>query len=98
MEYNILITSAGRRTQLIKYFQETLKNQGNIVAVDCDNTAPALYVVDKSYIVPRVDDPNYIDKLKEIVEKEKIKAIISLLDPELSLLTEKNSTTTIPSI
>lgn len=89
MTDNILITSAGRRTQLIKYFQKTLAGKGNIVAVDCNNTAPALYVADKSYIVPRIDAPNYTDKLKEIVKKEDIKAIISLLDPELSILTEK---------
>jgi len=89
MADNILITSAGRRTQLIEYFQETLAGNENVVAVDCNNTAPALYVADKSYSVPRIGAQNYIDKLKEIVKKENIKAIISLLDPELSILTEK---------
>jgi carbamoyl-phosphate synthase large subunit len=86
---NILITSAGRRTQLIKYFQETLNGEGNVVAVDCNNTASALYIADRSYLVPRIDNSNYINKLKEIIKKENIKAVISLLDPELSILTDK---------
>ncbi|MCK8816295.1 ATP-grasp domain-containing protein [Natroniella sulfidigena] len=86
---NILMTSAGRRTQLIKYFQQELREKGNIVAVDCNQTAPALYIADKSYIVPRIDDPNYLDKLKDICKDENVKAIISLLDPELSLLATK---------
>ena len=40
---NILICSAGRRVKLVSYFKEEL-NQigGNVVAIDCDQTAPAI--------------------------------------------------------
>lgn len=83
---NILITSVGRRTRLLEYFKKELKGIGNLVAVDCSNLAPALYIADKHYIVPRIDDPNYINIIKDICRKEKIVAILSLIDPELSLL------------
>lgn len=85
-ETNILITSVGRRTQLLKYFKKELQGVGNLVAVDCSNLAPALYIADKHYVVPRIDDPNYINTIKEICLKENISGIFSLIDPELSIL------------
>jgi len=83
---NILITSIGRRTQLLKYFKKELEGIGNLVAVDCSTLAPALYISDKYYIVPRINDSNYINVIKDICIKEKITAVLSLIDPELSLL------------
>jgi len=85
-DINILITSVGRRTKLIEYFKKELNGEGKIIAVDCSNLAPGLYIADKYYIVPRINHPNYINTLKDICKKEKITAIISLIDPELSLL------------
>ncbi|SQC08429.1 carbamoyl phosphate synthase-like protein [Clostridium perfringens] len=83
---NILITSCGRRTQLIKYFKNEFKGIGNVVVTDCDELAPALYFADKFYITSRINNKNYIDNLIEICKKEEIKGIMSLIDPELSLL------------
>ncbi|HHV26588.1 MAG TPA: ATP-grasp domain-containing protein [Tissierellia bacterium] len=83
---NILITSVGRRTQLLKYFKKELKEIGNLVVADCSNLAPGLYIADKHYIVPRINDPNYINIIKDICKEEEITAILSLIDPELSLL------------
>lgn len=83
---NILVTSVGRRTRLFEYFIKELNQKGNLIATDCSILAPALYIADKYYIVPRIDDPNYINVIKDICIKEEIKAIFSLIDPELSLL------------
>ncbi|MDQ0150882.1 ATP-grasp domain-containing protein [Eubacterium multiforme] len=85
---NILITSSGRRTQLIKYFKEEFKGFGNIVVTDCDELAPTLYLANKHYITERITSKNYIKKLLEICKKEKIEGILSLIDPELSLLSK----------
>ncbi|EOU1940303.1 carbamoyl phosphate synthase, partial [Clostridium perfringens] len=63
---NFLILSAGRRTKLVEYFMKEFEGFGKIIATDCDSLAPALYVADKGYIVPRIDSKNYIDKIKEI--------------------------------
>lgn len=85
-DINILITSAGRRVQLIKYFQDELKGIGEVIITDCSNIAPAMYMGGKVYIIPTIDDSNYINELKDICKKEKVKGIISLIDPELSIL------------
>lgn len=83
---NILITSCGRRTQLIKYFKDEFEGIGKVVVTDCDELAPALYFADKYYITEKIDNKNYIDRLIEICKEEKIIGILSLIDPELSLL------------
>lgn len=84
--YNILILSAGRRTKLVEYFVREFQGAGNVVATDCSEYAPALYIADKYHIVPRIDTPNYIETILEICKEEAIKGVFSLIDPELELL------------
>lgn len=82
---NILITSAGTRNKIIQYFRDNNKD-GRIVATDMSNLAPAIYEANAHYIVPRITDPNYVQNILDICKKEKIDGILSLIDPELSLL------------
>ena len=58
---NILFCSAGRRVKLIKNFKETLKESGKVIVADNSIYAPARYVADKAYSVPRINDEKYID-------------------------------------
>lgn len=83
---NILILSAGTRNKIVQYFKETLGGQGKVVATDMSNLAPAVYEADKFYQVPRMTEPGYIDVIFDICRKERIDAVLSLIDPELSLL------------
>lgn len=84
---NVLICSVGRRVKLVEYFKAELnKVDGKVIGVDCDSTAPALQYADEYEIVPRIDDPQYIQYLKRICEKYEINGVLSLIDPELSLL------------
>lgn len=59
---------------------------GKVVATDCSDTAPALYYADNIEIVPRIDDPFYMNVLIDICKRHTINGILSLIDPELSLL------------
>lgn len=83
---NILILSAGTRNKIVEYFKRELKDQGKVIATDCSNLAPAIYDADKYYIVPRITDKNYINIILDICKKENIDTLISLIDPELSLI------------
>lgn len=84
---NILICSVGRRVKLVEYFKEELeKINGKVVAVDCDPTAAALYHADRFEIVPRINHPNYMNQIKKICIKYHIQGVLSLIDPELTLL------------
>lgn len=83
---NILITSAGTRNKVVQYFKNEFREIGKVIATDMNDLAPAIYEADNYYLVPRIDAPNYIDKLLEICKKEKIDCLFALIDPELSLI------------
>ncbi len=83
---NILIASCGTRNKIVRYFKHALEGRGRVIATDCSPNAPALYEADGYYIVPRITEPGYLDVLYDICRKEQITGILSLIDPELSLL------------
>lgn len=83
---NILILSAGTRDKVVQYFKKALDGKGLVVATDCSDLAPAIYEADKYYIVPRMTAIGYIDTILDICRSEKIDGVLSLIDPELSLL------------
>ncbi len=83
---NILILSAGTRNKIVQYFRNELKDKGIVVATDMSDLAPAIYEADKYYIVPSMTDPTYINIVLDICKKECIDGVLSLIDPELSLL------------
>lgn len=83
---NILLLSVGTRDKIVQYFKRAVGAEGMIVATDMTNTAPATYEADKFYQVPRMTEPGYINIIFDICKKENIDAILTLIDPELSLL------------
>ena len=85
---NILILSAGTRNKIVQYFVKTLNETGKVIATDMCNLAPAIYEADKYYIVPKMTAPEYLDVVLDICKKEEITGVLSLIDPELSLLAE----------
>ena len=85
---NILILSVGTRNKIVQYFKKELKGKGIVIATDCSKLAPAIYEADKYYIVPRIDDKDYLNTILDICIKEKINGLISLIDPELSLISK----------
>lgn len=86
---NILFTCAGRRNYLINYFKEALQGMGKVFATDKQLNAPALVDADVAIQVPGIYDKNYIPTIINIVKKHSIKAIISLNDLELPILSVK---------
>lgn len=85
---NILILSAGTRNKVVQYFRKELEGKGLVIATDCSDLAPAIYEADKYYIVSRMTAPGYLDEIFDICKKEQITGVLSLIDPELSLISE----------
>lgn len=83
---NILFCSVGRRAALLKDFRLSMNGCGKIVAADLSPVAPALFFADEAYLLPRIDAPDYYEKVLEICEKSDVKAITTLIDPEIELL------------
>ncbi len=85
---NILFTSVGRRCELLKDFRQALGDDLKIVVTDNSPYAPAPAFADVAYRVPLINDESYIPKILEICKKEKIDAITTLIDPEISILAD----------
>ena len=82
---NILITSASRKVSLVRNFKKALSDEGKVISADINPESPALYFADNHIIVPRSDDPNFIDFIINFCKKEEIKLIVPTRDEELSL-------------
>lgn len=83
---NILILSCGTRNKIVQYFKKELEGKGKVIATDCSSLAPALYEADKYFVVPRIDTDGYLEYILSICIENKIKAVFSLIDPEISLI------------
>ena len=83
---NFLILAAGTRNKVVQYFKKTFDGVGKVIATDANILGPAIYDADKYYIVPPITEPGYIDIILDICKKEQISGVLSLIDPELSLL------------
>lgn len=87
-KFNVLILSGGTRNKLVQYFKKELNGRGEVIVTDCNHLAPALYEADDYFIVPRIDDENYLNKILTICKEKEINIVLSLIDPELILIAE----------
>ena len=83
---NFLILAAGTRNKIVQYFRKAFAGVGMVVATDASILGPAIYDADKYYVVPPICADGYLDRILEICRDEKISGVLSLIDPELSLL------------
>lgn len=89
---NVLITSAGRRTSLLKAFKEaTRRCGGKVLAGDIDGLAPALYMADQVFRLPPIRSADYIPSLLDIVRGHKVRLLVPTLDSELPNLARSAS-------
>ena len=83
---NILFTSVGRRSYLVKYFKEALGGLGEIYVANSSSLSPAFQVADHAVVTPLIYDGNYIPFLLQYCQENRIDAIISLFDIDLPIL------------
>ena len=87
---NILITSAGKRVALTRYFKETLSRffpAAKVYTTDMrPDMAPAAYVSDGCFAVPRVTVPEYPDLLLSLCREHGVGIVVPTIDTELMVL------------
>jgi len=92
MRNNILITSVGKRVILVKIFQETLKKlglEGKVYSADMKpELAPAGFVSEECFQVPRCTSEDYIDALLQICNDRNVGIVVPTIDTELLVLSE----------
>nr|WP_315212122.1 ATP-grasp domain-containing protein [uncultured Flavobacterium sp.] len=89
---NILITSAGRRVSLVRYFKIELKaifSDAKVFTTDANpEYSSACRISDGYFKVVRVTKSNYIEELLKLVLANNIKIIIPTIDTELLILSQ----------
>ena len=90
MQHNQLITSAGKRVELVKEFQKELKRfypEGKVYTTDLKpDLSPAGYVSDTCFEVPRVTERGYTDILLQICLEHEVRIVVPTIDTELLIL------------
>lgn len=88
---NLLILSPGRRVEIVEYFKETFHAAGRkVYTLDMSPYAPALYSGDEYF---RIDKDfnhldSYINHILDICKEKNVSIILTLIDPELVLLSD----------
>lgn len=85
----MLFCSAGRRVSLLRDARMSYNNKIKLVATDNSEYAPALYMADTYYLVPKIIEENYLSEILDICKKNNIKAITTLIDPEIPILAKQ---------
>ena len=80
----VLISSAGRRVELLRAFREKVRDQGGrVLGVDITPYSPAFQDADEAFIVPRCTTPEFVPALLDICRTHGVDLVIPTLDPEL---------------
>jgi carbamoyl-phosphate synthase large subunit len=94
-EFPILVSSAGRRVELISLLREDAKRLGlhpRIIATDTNAMlAPACLAADVSYDVPPAKDKSFVASLGDICRKERVRLLIPTIDLELRPLARERA-------
>ena len=80
----MLITSIGKRVQLIEHLKKSFK----IIGVDAGSDNPAKYFVDEFYQIPKAVEEKYIEVLLKICQSEQVKLLVPLYEGEFEVLNE----------
>lgn len=87
---NVIVTAAGApgAPGIIKSLQMNGERDIKIIGTDMNPEAVGFYMVDKSYVVPPGNSPEFIPKMLEIAEKEDVDVILPLATYELMSFSE----------
>jgi carbamoyl-phosphate synthase large subunit len=87
----VLISSAGRRVELLRAFRRTLDtfpdanqhDSGRVLAVDCSWYSSAYHDADEAFLVPPCTDPDFVPRMVELCATQHVDLLVPTIDPEL---------------
>ena len=90
-EFNVLLSSAGRRVGLTRIFGRTLEAmslRGRVLAADMSRTSSAFHAADQGFLVPRCTSPEFVPRLLEICAANEVRLVVPTIDTELLVLAQ----------
>ena len=86
-EVTVLVSSAGRRVELLRGFRRALDGlglAGRVIATDASWYSSAFHDADEAFLVPRLDDPAYVPTLLALCEKNGVDLVVPTIDTEMA--------------
>jgi len=83
---NVLLSSVGRRSYLVHYFQRALKGIGRVFASNMYGGTPGMLAADCSLVVPPALSSGYVDHMLAICKRYDIELLCSLHDIDSYIL------------
>jgi carbamoyl-phosphate synthase large subunit len=86
---NVLLTSIGRRVSLARAFRKEIAAYvpgGRLLGADVSRLSAGFHGADAAFLVPRCTDSDYILRLLDIVQRERVRIVVPLIDTELAIL------------
>ena len=83
----VLVSSAGRRVELLRGFRRALASlgvDGRVIATDATWYSSAFHEADEGILVPRLDDPAFVPTLLEMCEKHGVDLLVPTIDTEMA--------------
>lgn len=87
---NILLTSVGRRSYLVRYFKEALQGSGKVHVANCVQTI-ATNNADAFFLSPLIYDEKYIPALLNYCLENDINIVMSVFDVDLLILAKNRA-------
>jgi carbamoyl-phosphate synthase large subunit len=94
MSRAVMLTGVGKRYDIVSAFAQ----HTTLVAVDPNPLAPAAYAATHRYAPPRIDDPDYVPFLADLVERHDVGAVIPLTDLDIEVLAQARADGTLPAM
>ncbi len=88
-DIRVLFLAPNWRVSLLRSFKKPTATKIFIVGADSDSNSAALSVVDKSYVIPKFSEPNCVEKIQAICDKENIHAILPMTNKAIEFM-DKN--------
>ncbi len=88
---SVLISSAGRRVELVRIFRQAVADLtpgGRVLATDSSWYSAALHDADEGFVVPRFTDPEFVPGLVDLCERHAVDLIVPTTDREWSVWSE----------
>src|SRR3954470_9561139 len=78
----VILTGVGKRYDIVSAFAQ----HAFTIAADPSPLAPARYAADLRVAPPRVDDPDYVPFLEQLVAEHGVRAVVPLTDLDIEVL------------
>ena len=88
-DIRILFLAPNWRVSLLRSFKKSMDGNVFMVGADSDSYSASLKVVDRSYVIPQFSEQECIEKIRNICDKENIRAILPMTNKAIAFM-DKN--------